>query len=31
MYHSDHSVPDNVSWQTYLLLIVLLDRYGEYS
>lgn len=30
MYHSDHSVPPNVSWQTYLLLIVLLDRYGAY-
>lgn len=31
MYHSDHSVPPNVSWQTYLRLIGLLDRYGEYE
>ena len=29
-YHSDHSVPPDVSWSTYQYLISLLDRYGLY-
>lgn len=29
-YHSDHSVPPTVSWDTYRFLIELLDRYGRY-
>lgn len=31
LYHSDHSVPPQVSWSTYLRLIHLLDRYGNYA
>lgn len=30
-YYSDHSVPPDVSWQTYQHLIKLLDRYGNYD
>ncbi len=31
MYHSDHSVPPQVSWQTYQALIQMLDKYGRYD
>jgi uroporphyrinogen decarboxylase len=30
IYHSDHSVPPGVSWQSYQFVIELLDRYGGY-
>lgn len=30
IYHSDHSVPDNVSFQQYQRVIELVKRYGEY-
>jgi uroporphyrinogen decarboxylase len=30
VYHSDHSVPPQVSWQTYQRIIKLVHRYGEY-
>ena len=30
-YHSDHSVPPQVSWQTYRSIIELVDRYGWYD
>ena len=30
MYHSDHSVPPQVSWETYQFIIGLLDQYGRY-
>jgi uroporphyrinogen decarboxylase len=30
IYHSDHSVPPQVSWQTYQGIIRLLDQYGNY-
>ncbi len=29
-YHSDHSVPPQVSWDTYCTIIDLVDRYGQY-
>lgn len=29
-YHSDHSVPPQVSWETYQFLIGLLEKYGAY-
>jgi uroporphyrinogen decarboxylase len=29
-YHSDHSVPPEVSWESYRFVIDLLDRYGVY-
>ncbi|MCC5831371.1 MAG: hypothetical protein JJU36_18180 [Phycisphaeraceae bacterium] len=29
-YHSDHSIPPSVSWQTYRSLIRLLDQHGNY-
>jgi len=29
-YHSDHSIPPQVSWQTYQEIIRLVDRYGNY-
>ncbi|MCC7406967.1 MAG: hypothetical protein IT442_02775 [Phycisphaeraceae bacterium] len=29
-YHSDHSVPPTVSWETYQWIIELLDRHGNY-
>jgi uroporphyrinogen decarboxylase len=31
IYHSDHSVPPQVSWATYQYLIELLDQYGRYK
>jgi uroporphyrinogen decarboxylase len=31
LYHSDHSVPPQTSWQTYLFIIELLNRYGQYE
>lgn len=31
IYHSDHSVPPTVSWDTYRFVIDLLDRYGNYA
>ena len=30
IYHSDHSVPPQVSWETYQFIIALLDKYGRY-
>ena len=30
IYHSDHSVPPQVSWATYQFIISLLDQYGQY-
>ena len=30
LYHSDHSVPSGVSWQSYRQVIELLDRCGSY-
>jgi len=30
-YHSDHSVPPAVSWETYQFIIELVDRYGNYD
>jgi uroporphyrinogen decarboxylase len=30
-YHSDHSVPPHVRWETYLFMIELIDRYGNYE
>ena len=30
-YHSDHSVPPQVSWRTYLWIIELLERHGNYE
>lgn len=30
IYHSDHSIPPQVGWQTYQFIIELLDRYGRY-
>jgi uroporphyrinogen decarboxylase len=30
-YHSDHSVPPTVSWQTYQYVIELLDQWGTYT
>jgi len=29
-YHSDHSVPPQVSWDTYRAIIGFIDRYGNY-
>ena len=29
-YHSDHSVPPQVSWPTYLAIIDLVERHGNY-
>ncbi|NUN93616.1 MAG: hypothetical protein HUU04_07530 [Verrucomicrobiae bacterium] len=31
LYHSDHSVPPQVSWETYQFLIRVLDQYGRYD
>jgi len=31
IYHSDHSVPKNVSFQTYKLVIDLVHKYGSYG
>ncbi|HEY3412493.1 MAG TPA: uroporphyrinogen decarboxylase family protein [Armatimonadota bacterium] len=30
IYHSDHSIPPGVTWQTYEYLMELIDRYGRY-
>lgn len=30
-YHSDHSVPPQVSWETYQFIIELLNRHGNYD
>ncbi len=30
-YHSDHSVPPTVSWQTYQLILDLINKYGSYE
>jgi len=30
IYHSDHSVPDNVSFSSYSRLISLVKKYGKY-
>jgi len=30
LYHSDHSVPPQVSWETYQFIIELVDRHGIY-
>ena len=29
-YHSDHSVPPQVTWETYQFIVEMLDRYGRY-
>lgn len=29
-YHADHSVPPTVSWESYKLIVRLLDRFGSY-
>lgn len=31
IYHSDHSVPPTVSWETYQFIIELVKRYGQYD
>lgn len=31
MYHSDHSIPPQISWQTYQEVIRLIDHYGNYE
>jgi uroporphyrinogen decarboxylase len=31
LYHSDHSVPPQVSWQTYQAVIGMVERYGRYT
>ncbi len=31
IYHSDHSVPPSVSWQTYQAIIAMLDKHGWYE
>lgn len=31
LYHSDHSVPPSVSWQTYQRIIAWVDQYGRYD
>ena len=31
LYHSDHSVPPQVSWDTYLAIIKMVEKYGSYS
>jgi uroporphyrinogen decarboxylase len=30
IYHSDHSIPPQVSWQTYQEIIELVGKYGDY-
>jgi uroporphyrinogen decarboxylase len=30
-YHSDHSVPPQVSWDTYKFIIQLIEKYGRYE
>jgi uroporphyrinogen decarboxylase len=31
IYHSDHSIPPGVTWQSYQFLMELVDRYGSYA
>jgi uroporphyrinogen decarboxylase len=31
IYHSDHSVPPSVDWDTYQYIIELVERYGQYD
>jgi len=31
IYHSDHSIPPQVSWQTYQKIIAMIQRYGDYQ
>ena len=31
IYHSDHSIPPQVSWQTYQAIIAMIEKYGRYS
>jgi hypothetical protein len=31
IYHSDHSVPPGVSWETHRFMIQLLDCHGAYA
>jgi uroporphyrinogen decarboxylase len=31
IYHSDHSVPDNVSFRSYQLVMELVAKYGKYD
>jgi uroporphyrinogen-III decarboxylase len=30
-YHSDHSIPPQVSWETYRFIISLIDQHGCYA
>jgi hypothetical protein len=30
-YHSDHSVPPTVSWDTYQFIMHLVDEHGRYD
>jgi len=30
-YHSDHSVPPSVSWETFKFIVDLVDQYGNYT
>ena len=30
IYHSDHSIPPGVTWETYQFLMQLIDHYGRY-
>ena len=30
IYHSDHSIPPQVSWETYQGIIKLVDKHGRY-
>ena len=30
-YHSDHSIPPQVSWETYKFIVELVDKYGNYE
>jgi uroporphyrinogen decarboxylase len=30
-YHSDHSVPPSVSWETYKAIIAMVDKHGQYA
>lgn len=31
IYHSDHSVPPQVSWQTYQAIMQMVEKYGRYN
>jgi uroporphyrinogen decarboxylase len=31
LYHSDHSVPPQVSWETYQAIIRMVRKYGNYE